>query len=110
MCVKVLERKLQHLREEEAQAIMDVAFRAYMRPLETVKAFKYFGRVLIASYYDWLAVFDILRKAWSRWEYRSRILGKEGADPKTSRTFYKAVVQATLLFGSYIWVMTPVLG
>ena len=85
-------------------------FQAYRRPLETVKAFKYFGRVLIASYYDWLAVFDILRKAWSRWEYRSRILGKEGADLWTSSNLYKAVSQTNLLFGSQTWVVNPRIG
>ena len=34
-------------------------------------------------------------------------LGREGADPRTSGNFYKAVVQATLLFGPETWMMTP---
>ena len=40
----------------------------------------------------------------------NRILGREGAYPRTSSTFYKAVVQATLLFGSETWVMNLRIG
>ena len=82
-------------------------FQAYRRPLETVTAFKYLGRVLTASYYDWLVVVDNLRKARSRWAYRSSILGQEGADHWTFISLYKAVFQANLLFGSQTWVVTP---
>ena len=39
-----------------------------------------------------------------------RILGWEGADPWTLGNFYKAVVQATLLFGEDTWVMYPRIG
>ena len=35
------------------------------------------------------------------------ILGKEGAYRLTTGRFYVAVVQAVLLFGSEMWVMTP---
>ena len=34
------------------------------------------------------------------------MLGREGADPKVSRTFYIAVTKAVLLFGSETWVLT----
>ena len=54
------------MREEYAQESTAVAFQAYRRPLETAKAFKYFGRVLTASDDDWLAVVDKLRRARSR--------------------------------------------
>ena len=30
-----------------------------------------------------------------------------GADPKVSGNFYKAVVQAVLLFGAEMWILTP---
>ena len=38
------------------------------------------------------------------------ILGQEGSDGWTSEKNYKAVVQATLLFGSETWVMNPSIG
>ena len=39
-----------------------------------------------------------------------RILGREGEDPRPSVNFYKAVVQATLLFDVESWVMPPWVG
>ena len=37
----------------------------------------------------------------------SRILSQEGADAKVSGNFFKAMVQAVLLFGEETWVLTP---
>ena len=34
-------------------------------------------------------------------------MSQEGADPKVSGHFYKAVSQAVLLFGEETWVLTP---
>ena len=36
-----------------------------------------------------------------------RILSREGAEPRVSVFFFKAVVQAVLLFGEETWVVTP---
>ena len=36
----------------------------------------------------------------------ARVLGREGADPKVSRSFYTAVTQQVLLFGAETWVLT----
>ena len=49
MCAKGVERKLKRLMEEEAQTSTTVDLQAYRRPMETVMAFKYIGRVLTAS-------------------------------------------------------------
>ena len=62
-------------------------------------AFKYLGRVLTASADEFLVVVANIWKAQMKWEYLSRILRWEGAEPWNPGTFYKAVVQATLLFG-----------
>ena len=51
-----------------------------------------------------------LIKAWRLWECISRILGRGGAYPRTSGTFYKVVVQAILIFGVETWVMTFRIG
>ena len=51
-----------------------------------------------------------LRKARKRWAMVSRLLAREGASPKVSASFYKAIVQSTLLYGSETWVITsPIL-
>ena len=75
-----------------------------------VTAFKYLGQVLTASCDEWLAVVENIWKDQSRWAYRSRILGREGADLWTFSNFYWAVFQANLLFGSETWVFTPRIG
>ena len=41
------------------------------------------------------------------WGRLAKILGREGADKRTAKRFYVAVVQAVLLFGSETWVLTP---
>ena len=55
---------------------------------------------------DWLVVVGNLWKAQKRWGRLSQILIREGADPKVSGIFYKAVAQAVLLFGAEKWVLT----
>ena len=37
----------------------------------------------------------------------SRVLSREGADKRVSGNFFKAMVQAVLLFGAETWVLTP---
>ena len=49
--------------------------------------------------YDyWTAVVGNLQKARKSWGRMSRILIREGAYPKVSGKFFKAVIQAVLLF------------
>ena len=88
---------------------MEVAFEAYGGPLETVTALKYLGRILMASDEDWPAVVTKLCKDRKRWARLSQIIGREGKDPWSSGTFYKAVVQATILFGAETLVMSPII-
>ena len=103
------EHKVKRLREEEAQASTAV-FQAYRRPLLTVTEFKYLGWFLTAYDDEWQEVVANIQKSLIRWSSFFRILGWERSDPRTSGTFYKAVVQVTLLFVSETWVVTPRTG
>ena len=47
-----------------------------------------------------------IQKSVIIWRRLANVLGREGADPKVSRTFYIAVTQQVLLFGVETWVMT----
>ena len=38
------------------------------------------------------------------------MLSKEGADAQTLKRIYGAVVQAVILYGPEMWVMTPLIG
>ena len=93
------------MRESEERA-----FRAYERPLESVTSFKYLGRVLTAADNNWPAVVGNLKKARKSLARLTRILRREGAKPRFSGMFFKAVVQAVLIFGLETWVLTPRMG
>ena len=67
---------------------------------------KYLGRTLTATDNDWSAVVRKLRKARRSWGWLSRVLVREGTDPKVSREFYISVTQAVLIFDSEKWVLT----
>ena len=56
---------------------------------------------------DWPTLVGNLGKARRSWGRLSRVLGREGSDPKESRAFYTAVTQAVLLFGAETWILTP---
>ena len=55
---------------------------------------------------DWPAVAGNIKKARRSWGRLAWVLGREGADPKVSRSFYVDVTQQVLLFGAETWVLT----
>ena len=56
---------------------------------------------------DWLEVAGNLAKARKSWGRLQGILRREGATPRISGFFFKAMVQQVLLFGAETWVVTP---
>ena len=88
------------------QENLERAFHAYGKPMEVVSEFRYLGRLLTATDDDWPAVAGNIKKAWVSWGRLERVLGREGADTKVSRSFYTAVTQQVLLFGAETWVLT----
>ena len=86
------------------------AITAYGIPLSPVTSFLYFGRVILASDDDWLAVVHNLRWAQQKWARLSRVLSREVAGARTLGIIYVAVVQVVLLYGLDMWVLTPRIG
>ena len=82
------------------------AVHAYGTKMRAVMEFKYLGRVLTNTDYDWPAVAGNIRKARANWGRLARILVREGADLKVTRSFYTAVTQQVLLFRAESWVLT----
>ena len=80
--------------EEEAECI------------EVLNRFKYLVRLLDRSYNEWPEVLCIIRKARQVWGRLGKLLRREGGYPAVSEKFYREVVQAALLFGADIWVLT----
>ena len=74
--------------------------------MEAVSEFRYLGRLLTATDDDWSAVAGNIKKARRIWGRLAKVLGREGADPKVSQTFYIAMIQVVLLFGAETWVLT----
>ena len=73
--------------------------------MEAVLEFRCLGRHLTATYDHWPVVVGNNKKERRSWGRLARVLGREGADPKVSRTFYITMTQAVLLFGSETWVL-----
>ena len=105
-CKKGAERRRQRLAEAETQESTERYFEVYGARIKNVIEFKYLGRVLTAGDDDWPAVVGNLGKAQKRWGRLARVLVREGADPKASRSLYTSVTQAVLFFGGETWVLT----
>ena len=67
----------------------------------------YGGYLLAYDDNDAQAVQSNLRKARKCWSRISRVLRAENASPRVCGMFYKATVQAILLFGSETWNVSP---
>ena len=106
LCKKGAERKRRRMAEAELRDSTEWSFEAYGKPLETVSTFKYLVRVMTAGDENWPAVAGNLVKAQKSWGRMSRIISQEGSDKRVSGNFFKAVVQAVLLFGVETWVLT----
>ena len=109
MCAKGSKNKYRQQVEEEMHVDAAAAFQAYRRNLVAVNSFKYLG-FLTTSIDDWPEVLSHLSNSRRNYERFYRIMVREGEYKRTTRTFYKAVIQATLLFISETWVMTPTIG
>ena len=105
-CRTGMERKRRRLAEAELEITSVKAFHAYGTKMRTVTEFKYLGRVLTNTDYDWPAVAGNIRKARASWGRLARIMVQEGAELKVTRSFYTAVTQQVLLFGAESWVLT----
>ena len=55
---------------------------------------------------DWPVVVSNLSQARAVWKRMTRILSREGAEPRLSGFFFKSVVPVVLLFDSETWVVT----
>ena len=75
-----------------------------------VTSFKYPGRFILATDDHWPAVVITSDREKTVWRRMSRILSRERATPRVSGFFFKAMIQAVMLFGAETWVITPLAG
>jgi hypothetical protein len=107
LCQRGWERKRQHAAAVHSQEALKSLFTAYGEELERVEVFKYLGRLIAYDDADTQAMRSNLRKARGCWAWVSRVLRAENATARTCGMFYKATVQAILLFGSERWSLSP---
>lgn len=74
--------------------------------LEEAKVFKYLGKPTPPYCTDITAMYYNIAKARRKWTMLRRILAAQHLPPTIASIFYKAVVQAVLLYGSETWVIT----
>ena len=106
-CARGEDRNRRRLTEEELRDITERIFQAYGGTLEILTAFRYLVRVMAADGDDWPVGVGNLQRVRKIWGRLSQILSLEGAYPKVSGHFFKAVTQAVLLFRAETWVLTP---
>ena len=75
-----------------------------------VTSFQYLGRVISAADDDWPAVVSNLSQERVVSKSMTRILGREAAEPQVSSFFFKAFMQAVLIFVLDTWMFTPRMG
>lgn len=96
------EAEFQRSRQEAAQAAeLFVDGQAIHR----VTQFKYLGRLLDEGDDDSPAAMRQLARASETWRRFNAVLSRQGASARTRGYFYKAVVQAILLYGSESWTL-----
>ena len=78
--------------------------------IEWVETFKCLGRILDQYDYDWPAVLKKFGKDRRVWNRLGKLLRQEGAEPRVSAIFYRAVVQSVLLFGEETWVWSEAMS
>jgi hypothetical protein len=107
LCQDGWDKKVQHEATETARVALAQLFTMYGDKLERVEVFKYLGWLLVYDDKDTQAMRGNLKTARKSWGQVSCVLRAENASPKVCGVFYKATVQAVLLFGSEMWKLSP---
>jgi hypothetical protein len=101
---------MERLQQQEAAVASALAlhrqFRVQGDALSRVEVFKYLGRMMAQDNKDVQAVRYQLRKAWGTWACVGQVLRRENVTPWLAAKFYKADVQAVLLYSSETWNLT----
>ncbi len=109
-CIKATKVKsLRKAEELNRRIVEETVFTVQGIPIETVSEFQYLGRIVTNNDDDSAAVNRNLTRARQKWGRIGKVLIRTGAAPKTMASFYKAIVQSVLLFGSETWVLSQLM-
>ena len=101
-----MEWKLQHESAISLALALRCQFTVHGDVLERLEVFKFLGRLLAQDNNNAQAVQQQLRKARGIWARVGQVLRGENVGPRITAKFYKAVVQAVLLYSSETWNLT----
>jgi hypothetical protein len=100
-------------RQQQQEAVVASAlalrchFTVHGDALEKVEVFKYLRRMMAQDNNNIQAMqYQLRKKARGTWACIGQVLRSENATPRVAAKFYKAVVQAVLLYGSKTWNLT----
>jgi hypothetical protein len=106
LCRKIQSRNSNVVAVQRANAARRLQFNLGEHQLEKVDSFLYLGRWMMSNDGDMLAIDNNVKKARAKWACLSRVLSREGANPKIMAQFYISIVMSVLLYGSETWVIT----
>ena len=104
-CIKLTEKRRKYFKHLAKEAATSASFTVNGTAIRRVYDFKYLGRILDHSDNDNLAAERQPARARQKWGCVGKVLSSEGASPKVTGYFYKAIVQAVLLYGSESWTV-----
>ena len=105
-CIRYAERMARYQRTLKQEAALTVTFAVGGNDIERVSEFRYLGRVLSETDDDSCALHRQLARARAKWGRLASVLRSQGVEPRAMGYFYKAIIQAVLLYGSETWVVT----
>jgi hypothetical protein len=107
ICDKGAARKTRRKQLAARRRAQEIEIMIHCQSLDKVSQFKYLGRIMSQNNSDWPAVHRNIKKALRKWAMIARPLLRTGVAPKVVVMFYKAIVQAVLLYACETWVVTP---
>jgi hypothetical protein len=105
-CQVGMDRRLQRKPAIASALALCQEFAIHGSALERVEVFKYLGRLLAQDDDDAQAIRQQMQKARGVWARVRQVLRGKNVAPRVAAKFYKAVVQAVLLYGSETWNLT----
>ena len=105
-CLLGTDKRVQRETAVTSVLALQCTFMVHGDVLEQAEVFKYLGRLLDQDDDNIQAMRQQICKARGIWARVGQVLQGENATPCVAAKFYKAVVQAVLLYGSKTWNLT----
>ena len=106
ICLKFAVKRRRYYKSRRQDHAKTVTFNVGGVEIRNSQQFRYLGRILDSGDDDNHAALRQLARAREKWGRIGKVLRCEGANPRIMGYFYKAIVQAVLLYGSESWTVS----